>query len=296
MEAKTIGIVAALGSAASWALGAILFKKLTEQLSSPGMAMVKSLISAAILGMVLLVVGFQKIQGEALVWLIVSGVVGIAVGDTLFFAALKELAPQTLIVLMTSGQILTVLLAVLLLGEKPTLNTWIGIVLVTAGITVVLRANLSGEKQKSQRRGVILGGLFVICMSTAQIIAKLALKNVSDLEATFVRMLTAGLAMLALNAFRSNSMDWLTPFRTSGLFGQFLASVCVITFGGFWLSMRAIKYLDVSVATTLLSVEPLFVLPLAAFFLKEKITLRAVTGSVAAVAGISFLCFKLIPT
>src|SRR5258708_4778738 len=128
MESKTIGILAALGSAASWAMCAILFKKLSEQLSSPGMALVKSFISAAILGAVLLVVGFEKIPREPLLWLIVSGMVGIALGDTLFFAALKELSPQTLIVLMTSGQVLTVLLAVLFLGETPSLKTWIGIV------------------------------------------------------------------------------------------------------------------------------------------------------------------------
>src|SRR5258708_6771009 len=114
MESKTIGILAALGSAASWAMGAILFKKLSEQISSPGMALVKSFISAAILGAVLLVVGgFARVHAAPLVWLIVSGVVGIALGDTLFFAALRELSPHTLVVLMTSGQILTVLLAVL---------------------------------------------------------------------------------------------------------------------------------------------------------------------------------------
>ena len=42
---------------------------------------------------------------------------GIALGDTLFFAALKELTPHTFVMLMTSGQVLTVLLAVVFLQE-----------------------------------------------------------------------------------------------------------------------------------------------------------------------------------
>src|SRR5437016_9169401 len=100
MDSKTIGILAALGSAASWALGAVLFKKLGDQLSSPAMTLVKSFISAALLGLALLAIGFTNLSAHALLWLVVSGVLGIALGDTLFFAALKELTPHTLIMLL----------------------------------------------------------------------------------------------------------------------------------------------------------------------------------------------------
>ena len=292
MGSKTLGIVAALGSAASWAMGAILFKKLGEQLSSPGMALVKSFLSAALLGAVLLAVGYQNIGAGALVCLIASGALGIAIGDTFFFAALKELSPHFLIVLLTSGQVLTVVLAVCFLGETPTLKTWIGIVLVIGGISVVLRANLSGEKRESQLRGAALGMLSVVCMSVSVIIAKRGLAGVSAMEATFVRMLAAALTMLLLSAFRWQAVEWLLPFRNRRLLGRFFGSVCMVTFGGFWLSLLAVKHLEVSVANTLNSAEPLFVLPLAACFLKERVTAAALSGSLIAVSGISFLCLS----
>ena len=292
MTSKTIGIAAALGSAACWALGAILFKRLGEQLSAPGMALVKSFLSAALLGAVLLVVGFDKVSTEALLWLGLSGAVGIALGDTFFFAALKQLSPHTLIMLLTSGQILTVLLAVVFLGEAPTLKTWLGIGLVVAGITVVLWAKLSDERQASQLRGVALGILSVVCMSVSMVIAKKGLAEISAMQGLFIRMLAAGLTMLLLSTFQWRAGDWLAPFRQSGLLWQFFASVCVITFGGFWLSLLAVKHLDVSIANTLNSAEPLFVLPLGVCFLREKITLAALTGSVIAVAGISLLCMS----
>ena len=288
---KTIGIVAALGSAASWALGAVLFKKLGDQLSSAGMALVKSFFSAALLGVVLLMVGgFEKMSREALLWLALSGALGIAAGDTLFFAALKRLSPTTLIVFLTSGQILTVLLAVLFLGETPTPRAWAGIGLVIVGITVALWSNVSGDKQASQRKGLLLGALSVLCMSFSMVMAKKGLGEVSAMQALFVRMLAAGTGLLLLSMVQSWSADWLTPFKNTGLLGQFFASVCVITFGGFWLSLLAVKHLDVSVANTLNSVEPLFVLPLAACFLKEKVKPAAWTGAVVAVAGIACLC------
>lgn len=77
MEDKSIGIAAALGSAASWALGAVLFKNLGQQLSASTMALVKSIISAALLGLVVLVTGFEPIGMRSLVFLAISGALGI---------------------------------------------------------------------------------------------------------------------------------------------------------------------------------------------------------------------------
>src|SRR5204863_2910745 len=165
MDPKTIGILAALGCAASWAMGAVLFKKVGEQLSSPAMTLVKAFISAALMGLVLLFAGCTRVSNETLILLVLSGVLGIAVGDTLFFAALKELTPHTLIMLLTGGQVLTVLLAVVFLNESPAPLSWLGIALVISGIFIVVRANLSGEKKKSPLRGIILGVLSTVCMS-----------------------------------------------------------------------------------------------------------------------------------
>jgi len=78
-------------------------------------------------------------------------------------------------------------------------------------------------------------------------------------------------------------------FHDVKLIGRFFVSVCVITFGGFWLSLLSVKYLDVSVANTLNSTEPLFVLPLAVIFLKEKVTLLTIFGTLVATAGIAVL-------
>ena len=65
-----------------------------------------------------------------------------------------------------------------------------------------------------------------------------------------------------------------------------MAAVAIVTYGGFWLSLVAMKNLDVSVANTLISVEPVFVLPLAAVFLGETITFRTVLGAFATVGGV----------
>lgn len=286
----TIGIAAALGSAASWALGTILFKRIGENMSPLAMTMAKAALSVVLLGVTLAIAGFTAMTPQNLGLLAVSGLVGIAVGDTLFFAALQHLAPQTLVVLMMVGQVLTALLAMVFLGERPTPAAWGGIACVLAGVGLVLRAGFSGEEQHTRARGIVLGLLSVACMSVSQIVAKPALESVSALQETWVRMV-AGVAGLAVFGRCTGKLcAWCAEGRDARLAGRFLLAVCVVTFGGFWLSLMAIKHVDVAVASTLNSMEPVFVLPLAAIFLREKITPTQIAGTLVAVAGVVLLC------
>lgn len=292
MDAKMIGVAAALGSAAAWAGGSILFKKLGESLSSMAMTLVKGALSVALLGLALVFTGFSTMAWHPFWLLALSGLLGIAVGDTCFFEALQDLGPVALVVLFMLGQVLTVILAVVFLHESPTTAAWIGIALVLIGILVVLHASLGGERKASRARGLAFGLASIACMSVSMVIAKAALESVSAIQATFIRMLAGTLGMLALGVATRRLTSWVTPFNNRRLLGLFFVSVCVVTFGGFWLSLVAVKHMDLAVANTLNSTEPLFILPLAAIFLKEKITWRAVLGTVTAVIGIVLICLE----
>lgn len=224
-------------------------------------------------------------------WLLVwSGLLGIALGDTFFFEALQGLGPHAVVLLLMLGQVLTVVLAVVFLGETPTPTTWFGIVLVVSGVGIVLYAKFWGEQGTSRGRGIMFGLLSVLCMSVSTIIAKQGLGSVSAIQATFIRMLSGTAGMLLLGVGAGQVKGWMEPFADSKLAGHFIVAVCVVTFGGFWLSLVAIKYVEVSIANTLISTEPLFILPLAAIFLKEKITLPALVGTMSTIPGIFLLC------
>ena len=289
MDFRAIGIAAALGSAASWAVGAILFKRLGEQISPLGLTLAKGTLSAIILAITLILTQYEGVDPQSLILLILSGLLGIAVGDTFFFAALQDLGAHALVVLSTLGEVLTIALAVVFLGERHDLTTWIGIILVVSGIAIVLQAKLTGEQQASSLRGIAFGLISVLCMSVSIIIAKEALASVSAIQATFIRMVSGTLGMFLLGMTTQKLGGWMLPLRDFKLIGNLLVSVCFITFGGFWLSLVSIKYVDVSIANTLNTTDPIFILPLAAIFLKEKITLGAVVGTAVTMSGIILL-------
>ncbi len=287
---NTIGILAALGSAASWSIGAVLFKELGESLSSFAMTLVKGAVSVLLLGVLtLLFGGYANIGREAYLYLILSGVLGIALSDTFFFSALKEVSPQTITLLFTFGQVVTVLLAVLLLGETLPLQGWAGIGLIITGIAIGMFSG-GTEKGTSSLRGIILGLISILLMSFSVILTKKGLAEVSTLYATFIRMFSGTMGMLLVGIATRRLGSWVTPFRDARLMVKFALSVCVITLGGFWLAIVAFKYTTVAVANSLISTEPIFVLPVAAFLLKEKVTLQAVIGAVVATIGVIVLC------
>ena len=292
MDYEAVGMMAALGSAASWAVGSILFKRLGEKISPLAMTLAKGVISVILLGLTLVLTGYNSLPQQALLLLIVSGLLGIALGDTFFFAALQDLGPHLLVLLLMLGQVLTIIFALLFLGETPTLLTWWGIVLVISGIGLVMwtRLRLSEEKQASRLRGIAWGLLSVLCLSLSIILAKKGLESISAIQATFIRMLAGTTGMMFFGLGTGQIKRWVKPFKDFQLSGLFLVSVGIITFGGFWLSLVAIKYVDVSVANTLNSTEPLFVLPLAAVFLKEKIGFNSIIGTAIATLGIVFIC------
>ncbi len=289
MDERLIGIAAALGSAASWALGSVLFKKLGDEVPPVALTFAKGVAGAALLCLALTVTGFQEIGTRPLILLVLSGLLGIAVGDTLFFLALRNLGAHSVVILLTLGQVLTVLLAVVWLNERPGIVEWLGIALILAGVTTVLMVRLAGDAGATGLAGVAWGLAAVVCMAVSIIIAKEALATTDSIQATLVRMLagTAGIFLVGLPTGQFG--HFLKPLRDPRFAALFLLSVAVVTFGGFWLSLLAIQKVDVAVANTLGSTEPLFVLPLAAFVLRETITGKVVAGSGLACLGIVLL-------
>jgi drug/metabolite transporter (DMT)-like permease len=286
-----VGMAAALGSAASWAIGSILFKRLGEHLSPMAMTLAKGSLSVLLLSIALLFTGTATLSINAWILLIASGLCGIALGDTFFFAALRRLSPHTLVILLMSGQVLTVLLAVFFLGERLKLVQWGGIVLVILGIGIVVWEK---SQEKSSWQGIIFGLLAVACMSVSILLAKGALNDTvamrDTLQATAIRMASGTLGIGLFGWYNGGLQRWTEPFRDHQLVRRFFIAVTVVTFGGFWLSLLAVKYVEVSIASTLNSTEPLFILPLSVIFLKEPITKQALWGTAVTILGILPLC------
>jgi drug/metabolite transporter (DMT)-like permease len=288
-----IGVAAALGSAASWAVGTILFKGVGNEFSSMAMTLIKSFAGAILLLIALLLIGWSLPSPDVLGWLALSGLLGISAGDTFFFAALQRLGAHQLIIIMMLGPAITILMAVLVLGELPAFLAWIGIILVLVGVSLTFFGDVGKAGQPATTRsGVVFGVACILAMAVSIIVAKIGLRTVSALEATFFRMAFGCSGILFIGLVRRRLVPWLRPLRQGALRSRFALAAVIVTFGGFWLSLAAIKHLDVSIANTLIATEPLFALPLAVIWLRERPSRLAVTGACIAFPGALLLALN----
>jgi len=292
MQPEHIGIYSALLSAASWALGAILFKKISENVSPLGMTLAKGLIGTFLLGLVYYFEGISMLSSRVLIILFISGIIGISIGDTLFFMSLKNLGAKTQVILLMLGQVITAIFGVIIFKEYPTTIQYVGIVLILIGVASVLWKKIRSYSSNisTSIRGVIYGFLSIILFSLSLVLVKSAMSEVSTIGAAFYRIMAGTIGMIIFGLFGNNMKDWVMPFKGNmKMISFFIMSVTVIMFGGFWLSLVAIKYVNIGVASALNATEPLFVLPLAYYIMKEKIEKIEIFGAICTVVGVFLL-------
>ena len=111
-----IGALAALAAAFCWTVASSIWRRLPTSLSSAQLNLLKNLLALVLLlpwlalsgGMVAL----QSLQ--PLLLLALSGVLGIAAGDSLYFAALRRLGTRRTLTLDAGGPAFTALAGLLL--------------------------------------------------------------------------------------------------------------------------------------------------------------------------------------
>jgi drug/metabolite transporter (DMT)-like permease len=180
--------------------------------------------------------------------------------------------------------------AVIFLGERPSFLVWVGIFLTVSGVAWVLWERMPQNKiVKNKSLGIKYSLISIICMTVGVIFAKVGVTSVSAIQATLIRLLWAVIGLTLWGCMNHQLKKWLVPLRNPRLLRSIFFVVFIVVFGGFWLSLVALKHIDASVASALNSTAPLFILPMAAIMLKEKVSIQAGLGAAIAVGGVVLL-------
>ncbi len=289
-----IGELAALGAALLWALASVAYGKIGQRLSPLGLNLSKGGIAIALIAITLLCRqdGIPAINALNLSLLLLSGVVGIGLGDTFYFEALQRLGVRrTLLLKEALAPPLAGALALIFLGELLSPVAWFGIALTLVGVAWVISERLpqTSEAPNHWRQGVSLGLLAALGQAVGAVLSRAALAetNVPPLWGALLRLLAGVAALLLWGLVRQQLGNWFTGFPARLWTGLILAAFGG-TFLGIWLQQVSLKYAPAGVAQTLGATSPLFVLPIA-LWLGETISLRAWLGAVIALGGIAFL-------
>lgn len=280
--------MAALGAAACWAFASILFRWAGDRVVPAGLNLAKGLIAIVGLALVLVFSGWQPSSGVSLLLLAASGIVGIAVGDTLYFTTLNALGPRLTLVMSLLVPVATAAGALWLWNEALPAGASLGAVLVLLGIGWVLWERAPNRQPRTASLiGIGYALLYVLAEAAGILMTKYGVAEMSAVQATLIRQLAAVAALGMWAGMLGRFTVWLAPLKDPRIARLVFGASVVGAFGGMWLAVLALKHTYAGVAATLSATSPLFILPLGAWLMKEHVSARAIFGVGVAILGIA---------
>lgn len=288
LAGHAIGASAALGAAACWALASIFFRWAGDRVVPGGLNLAKGVIALCGLGLALVFAGWQPSPTLSLLFLAASGIIGIAVGDTLYFTTLNALGPRSTLMMTLLVPVVTAAGALWLWDETLSAGAIAGIGMVLLGIGWVLWERAPNRRLGQVRLvGVGAALLYVLAEAAGILMTKYGVAEMSAVQATFVRQLAAVAVLGVWAGALGRLTPWLAPLKDRRTARLVLGASLIGAFGGMWLAVLALKYTYAGVAATLSATSPLFILPLGAWLMKEHVSMRAIVGVAVAILGIA---------
>jgi drug/metabolite transporter (DMT)-like permease len=294
-----VGEIAALGTSVCWTFTSIFFTIAGRRVGS-------LIVNRArlVLALIFLVITHLLVQGELLplhaeperwFWLGLSGVIGLTLGDLFLFQAFVWIGPRRAMLLMSLAPIIGAVTAWVFLGERLRLIEIAGVGLTVGGIAWVILEKGNGDGAQVDKRHYWLGIVLGIGAAMGQALGLVASKkglagDFAPLSANLMRMSVAMAAMWAYTLLRREARQTVSALaadRQASL--ATLGGSLVGPFIGVWLSLIAVQLTPVGIASTLMALPPVFVLPLSRWVFKERTSVQAVFGTCVAIGGVAII-------
>jgi drug/metabolite transporter (DMT)-like permease len=139
-------------------------------------------------------------------------------------------------------------------------------------------------------KGVLLGLCAALSQASGLLLSKRGLEGgFSPISATLMRMLVGTVVMWLLTLATGRARATGQALRDRRALALIAGGALTGPFLGVWLSMVALQGTLIGIASTLMALPPVFLIPLTYRFFGERITLRAVVGTLVAVAGVALI-------
>jgi drug/metabolite transporter (DMT)-like permease len=290
MPLDLLGKIMAMLCAVVWAGAVILFKLAGDRIRPLALNLYKTALTATLLFPLLLLLRIPLLPAaiSSRHWLavVVSGILGIAISDTLFFACLNRIGAGMTAIVDALYAPLVMTATWLFLLQKPRPEQIGGAMLVIAAVLVVAHRK-SGSPLPTRRvvSGIFFGASAMAIMAVSIVLMQPVLSRVSVFWVTELRMLAALAVLLVMFAWQKDRRQLLAPLWQKGsrhyaFWGALLGNLVSMT-----LWVGAFKFTAINSAAVLNQTNTVFVVVLASVFLKEAFTRRRLLATILAVAG-----------
>ncbi|AHF05974.1 DMT family transporter [Desulfitobacterium metallireducens] len=296
MFTSHLGEIAALTTAFCWTVSSTSFEVAGKKVGSLSVNLIRLVFAFVFIsgynfftrGMIL---PFDA-SSSTWFWLLFSGLIGFVLGDLFLFQAFVEVGSRISQLIMSIVPPITAILGFFLLGEKITLMAGLGMVVTLGGIALVILMKDPGEKKvkvSHSIKGLIFAFLGACGQASGLVLSKFGMGTFDPFAATQIRIIAGifgfiivitflkGWGNLHLALKNRQAMKWIS---IGSVFGPFL---------GVSLSLFAVQLAPTGVVSTLTSITPILLIPVAVFGFKEKIRPQEILGAFISLIGVSLL-------
>jgi drug/metabolite transporter (DMT)-like permease len=293
-----MGEIAALVTAICWAFSSVFFTAASKVVGAIAVNRMRLIFAVVFLLLVHTLMTGQPLPLGAETyrwfWLGLSGIIGLVLGDSFLFQAYILIGNRLGTLIMSSAPVISSLGALLFLGEDLSLTAWLGMALCLTGIIIVVMERRNGGSQASahEKKQFLIGILCAIGGAAGQagglILAKKGLyDNFPAISGVMIRMLVAMIAIWSITILSGQAkQSFVKVFNHSKTLMNITGGSVVGPFLGVWLSQIAVQNTFVGIASTLMALTPIIMLPISKWYYKEKVSYRALIGTVIALAGV----------
>ncbi len=226
----------------------------------------------------------------------VSGIIGFVLSSSLLLRAFQYIGPRLSFLVASCSPIMGAILAWIFLGQELPANAILGIALVLGGILWVVSEGSSDEiktdaSNANYRKGVTLAFIAALGQAVSFVFSSQGVSGeFSAMSASLMRAsagaVTAWLFIIVQGQVRQNIKLVLANPRS-------MLFVCIAAVSGpvigASLVLVSLQFTSVGVSSTLANTTPIILIPIGYFVFKERITMRAIIGTIIAIVGVAVL-------
>lgn len=303
-----LGEIISLAVAVSWTVTALFAEVASKRIGSLQFNVVRMFLSIVMLGLTLWCFTGSPVplyaNGDAWLWLSLSGFVGYLLGDYCLFNSYILIGSRFGQLFMTLAPIAAAFSAWAILGERMSFQAVVGMLVTISGIGLSV-LNKGGGKHRLSLKLPLKGVLFGIGAGIGQgvglVLSKVGMNHyvqsipageemVADLmpfASTMIRAITGFVGFFLVMILQKKHSTMSVALRNRKGMNAALWATFAGPFIGVSLSLMAVQYTEAGIASTLMALTPIFILWPSSFFFGQKVTAKEIAGAVISVVGVS---------
>ena len=289
--------LAAVAAAMTWAFSAVIAAGPSAELGAIAFNRLRmGIVLVVLAAFIALTGGWRTLETVHILPLVLSGFIGIFLGDTCLFLTMNRLGPRRSNILFSTNAPISAVLGWLFLGETIVGQKIVGIAIVFAGVVLAIvfgkrRSQLSTwENVKGPMWvGVVLGLGAALCQSVGSLIARPVMETgVDPATASTLRVLVSVVCLTALMAtgIRAVQPRAKLTLKTASIVGLSGISAMGV---GMTLILFALSGGKVGIVATLSAATPAWILPLIWIKTGERPAAFAWLGAALVILGSSLI-------